>query len=158
MLVIFGRQKNFLAPKCELSFLWRNSSKTTHFCLADILLYLSPARKTIIWTVFPRPISSPTMPPACWQWSSHNHFTPVCWYLEEIFIMFKFSMQEWLTDLVVNHQSIRQDLLVQLVPYFAWNLKPFVKNHVRRLFLITINIFKITSLFKKLTDSQLSKF
>lgn len=45
------------------------------------LLTFSPARNAIIWIVLPRPISSPTMPPACWPCNSHSHCTPVLWYL-----------------------------------------------------------------------------
>lgn len=33
--------------------------------------------------VLPNPISSPRIPPACWQCNSHSHLTPVCWYLQQ---------------------------------------------------------------------------
>ena len=84
--LLFSVERNislFFANQNKGAFLYTILEGNTHFFLADILLYFSPARKTIIWTVFPRPISSPIIPPACWQWSSHNHFTPVCWYLED---------------------------------------------------------------------------
>ena len=86
------REINCFQNKISLIFFlniicfWRkkNCERSTHFdFLADILLYFSPARNTIVWIVFPSPISSPTMPPACWQWSSHSHCTPVCWYLKQ---------------------------------------------------------------------------
>ena len=42
------------------------SSNFTYFDeRRPILLYLRPAKKAINWIVFPRPISSPTIPPAC---------------------------------------------------------------------------------------------
>lgn len=46
------------------------------------LLWCRPAKKAIVWIVFPRPISSPMMPPTFWQCSSHNHRTPTRWYLQ----------------------------------------------------------------------------
>lgn len=45
--------------------------------LSISLLWCRAARNTTICTVLPKPISSPRIPPACWQCSSHSHFTPV---------------------------------------------------------------------------------
>ena len=40
---------------------------------SSISLYLSPARNAAICIVFPRPISSPMIPPVPCRCSSHNH-------------------------------------------------------------------------------------
>ena len=39
----------------------------------------SAASSAATCTVFPRPISSPTMPPTLCAWSSQSHCTPVRW-------------------------------------------------------------------------------
>ena len=50
--------------------------------LSRSLLYFRPAKNAIICIVFPRPISSPIIPPACWQCNSYSQRTPVFWYLQ----------------------------------------------------------------------------
>ena len=91
-------------PRCEPDS-WRTTTRKsghhlwnslTHWCITVVgqtmrtgpkrrppltlrWLKLIEARKAMIWTVLPRPISSPRIPPTfCWC-SSHSHCTHTFW-------------------------------------------------------------------------------